>query len=68
MEVTGRCGGIACASRGANVDGRCHRVDVSAWSGGGKVYTAGTTVYYAIVRDWEDSVDCVRFVGVDTTA
>ena len=47
MEVTGGCGGIEFASRGANVDGRFRRVDVSAdsgGSGGGKVYPTGTTV------------------------
>ena len=68
MEVTGGCGGIAFARRGANVDGRCRRVDVSAGRGGGEVYTSITTVYYRSVRDWADSVACVRFVRVGTTS
>ena len=68
LEVTGGCGDISCASRSDNVHGRCRRFDVSAGSGGGEVYTAGTTVYYGIVRDGEDSVACDRFVGVGTTS
>ena len=68
MEVTGDCGGIACASHGANVGGRCRRVDVIAVSVGGEVYTTFTTVYYGNVRDGEANVACVRFVGVGTVA
>ena len=44
LEVTGGCGGIACVSRGSNVDGRCRLVGASTGSGGGEVYTTGTTV------------------------
>ena len=68
MDVTGDCGCIAYYRSSANIAGRCRRVDVSAGSGGGEVYTNGTTVCYDSVCDGEDSVACVRFVGVGTTA
>ena len=68
LEVIGGCGCIACARHGANIDERCRHVGVSAGSGGGDVYTAGTTVYYESVRDGQDSVACVSFVKVGTTA
>ena len=60
--------GILCARRGANVDGRCHRVDVSAGSGGDEVYPTGTTVYYGSVRAGEANFSSVKVVGVGTTA
>ena len=56
-----------CASRGANVDRRCRRVDVSAGSRWGEVYITGTNVYYESVRYGEANVTCVRFVWVGTT-
>ena len=67
LEVTGSCGCIAYARRGANFDGGYHHVDVSAGSRGGEVYTTGTTVCYGSDRGIEDSVACIRFVGVGTT-
>ena len=68
MEVKVVFGGIAFASRGANLYGRGCCVDVSAGSGGGEVYTTGTTVYYVSFRDGGGNFACVRFVGVVTTA
>ena len=68
MEVAGGCRGIACARRGANVDGRCRCVDVSAGSGGVEVSTTGTTVYYGSVRSGKANLSCVKIVGVGTTA
>ena len=57
-----------CVRHGANVDGRCCRVDVSAGSVGGEVYPTGTTVYYVSVHVVEANLACVKVVEVGTTA
>ena len=56
-----------CARHGANIDGRCRRVDVIAESGGGEVYTTGTTVYYGSVCAGEAKFFSVKVAGVGTT-
>ena len=56
-----------CALHGANIDGRCRRADVIAESGGGEVYTTGTTVYYGSFCSREAKFFSVKVAGVGTT-